>query len=399
MPPGGWTPGKLGCLCCFTPHRGARCSSAWAPASPPVRRPKIASSMSTPWSCYPRSFQPRTTFAGAGPNFLRQRGTVWTADARRYVRASAKQYDVIVSDNFHPARSGSGALYTVEHFRAVQQRLTPSGLFCQWLPLHQLDLNTLRSIVRSFIIVYPEAAALIANNGLDTPVIGLVARADRARFEPGVIRERIAALGATAPLRELGLDDEFAVLGSFVASAPALRRFSAGAEANTDDRPIVAYRAPRITYAPESSPRQRLCALLDALSVNPDSLVAASTPESWRRRLTAYFRARKAFLDAGRDLKPSSSPGELASQVREPLLSVLRLSPDFRPAYDPLFAIAIGLARSDAGQARELLRGAVTAAANAERGSAGDVGNESRIGFGFSMRAPVVLRFSETRLR
>ncbi|MFX8605057.1 hypothetical protein ABTM12_19530, partial [Acinetobacter baumannii] len=45
---------------------------------------------------------------------------VMAADARRYVRASTQAYDVIVSDNFQPARSGSGALYTVEHFQAVK---------------------------------------------------------------------------------------------------------------------------------------------------------------------------------------------------------------------------------------------------------------------------------------
>ncbi len=40
---------------------------------------------------------------------------VVAADARRYIRTSDQQYDVIVSDNFHPARCGSGSLYTVEH--------------------------------------------------------------------------------------------------------------------------------------------------------------------------------------------------------------------------------------------------------------------------------------------
>ncbi len=39
----------------------------------------------------------------------------------------------------------------------------------------------------------------------------------------------------------------------------------------------------------------------------------------------------------------------------EPLLSVLRVSPDFRPAYDPLLAMAQALARSDVSAARTLL--------------------------------------------
>ena len=93
------------------------------------------------------------------------------ADARRFVRASREQYDVIVADNFHPARSGSGSLYTVEHFRAVQARLATDGLFCQWLPLHQLDLDTLRSSVRSFVDVYPRGYAILATNSLETPVV------------------------------------------------------------------------------------------------------------------------------------------------------------------------------------------------------------------------------------
>ena len=189
------------------------------------------------------------------------------ADARRYVRASDRRYDVIVSDNFHPARSGSGALYTVEHFEAVRRRLDAGGVFCQWLPLHQLDLETLRSIVRSFLAVYPHGWAMLASNSLETPVLGLVARGDASRFD----RRRRSAIGwrgwrCRSALAGLGLEDELAVLGSFVAGPEALRRFAGDAAANTDDHPVVAYRAPRITYAPDSRPRDRLIALLRELS-------------------------------------------------------------------------------------------------------------------------------------
>jgi spermidine synthase len=45
----------------------------------------------------------------------------------------------------------------------------------------------------------------------------------------------------------------------------------------------------------------------------------------------------------------------MLSQVREPLLAVLRTSPDFRPAYDPLLRMATALGRIDAATARALL--------------------------------------------
>ena len=41
---------------------------------------------------------------------------------------------------------------------------------------------------------------------------------------------------------------------------------------------------------------------------------------------------------------PRRGVQDMLAQVREPLLSVLRISPDFRPAYDPLLAMATALA-------------------------------------------------------
>ena len=54
-------------------------------------------------------------------------------------------------------------------------------------------------------------------------------------------------------------------------------------------------------------------------------------------------------------MRPSANVQDMLSQVREPLLSVLRISPDFRPAYDPLVRMAAVLGRTDALAAGALL--------------------------------------------
>ena len=277
------------------------------------------------------------------------------ADARRYVRASERRYHVIVSDNFHPARSGSGSLYTVEHFAAVRLRLEPGGVFCQWLPLHQMDRDTLRSIVRSFLEVYPQASAMIASNSLETPVLGLVGRRDASRFDAAAVRDRLTHLALPERVAGLGLEDEFAVLGSFVAGPERLGRFARNAAANTDDHPVVAYRAPRITYAPDSSPRDRLITLLRELSIEPGELLVPTPDSAFSRQLAAYWLARDRFIESGRNVRPAARVEDMLAQVREPLLSILRISPDFRPAYDPLFSMATALTRSQVSEARILL--------------------------------------------
>ncbi|MFT7773047.1 fused MFS/spermidine synthase [Roseateles sp.] len=283
-------------------------------------------------------FRPALAELGDGPA-----PRLLAADARRYVRTAGARYDVVVSDNFHPARSGSGALYTVEHFRAVRERLAPRGLFCQWLPLHQLDLDTLRSITAAFLQAFPDGAAVLASNSLDTPTVGLVGRAGGTTFQPGPPAELAA---------RFGLGDELAVLGSLIADPPSLQRLAAGAPPNTDDRPWVAYRAPRITYAPDSAPRDRLLALLDELNVDSAPLLA--TP-GLAPRLDAYARARRDYLDLGRRTQPSTDPAVMLARVGAPLLAVLRQSPDFRPAAEPLRRIAQALAPHDPAAARQLL--------------------------------------------
>ncbi|MBV8036172.1 spermidine synthase [Roseateles sp.] len=265
------------------------------------------------------------------------------ADARRFVRTATQRYDVVVSDNFHPARSGSGALYTVEHFHAVRERLAPRGLFCQWLPLHQLDLDTLRSITAAFLQAFPDGAAILASNSLDTPTVGLVGRAGGTRFGP----RPPPALAAS-----FGLDDELAVLGSLIADPRSLQRFAAGAPPNTDDRPWVAYSAPRVTYAPDSAPRDRLLDLLGLLNVDTTALLAEP---GLAPRLNAYARARHGYLDLGRRTQPSADPAVMLARVGAPLLAVLRQSPDFQPAAEPLRRIAQALAPRDPAAARQLL--------------------------------------------
>lgn len=294
----------------------------------------------------------RLAFADGGKN---PRLHLLEADARRYVLTTRQHYDVIVSDNFHPARSGSGALYTVEHFRAVGKILNNGGLFCQWLPLHQLDLETLRSIVQAFIAAYPEGRAILASNSLETPILGLVGQNNKGHFDVDRIRSRLADTVLPKSTASFGIEDEFALLGSFVAGPKALARFAGNAATNTDDLPVVAYRAPRITYAPDTVPRDRLISLLHELSIEPSEMIVDTADVDLKRRLSAYWVARGRYIEAGRNVRPSSNVQDMLTQIREPLLSVLRISPDFRPAYDPLVRIASVLGRSDGLAARRLL--------------------------------------------
>lgn len=263
------------------------------------------------------------------------------ADARRFVQSTTTLHDVIVADLFHPARSGAGSLYTVEHFSAVRSKLQPGGLFCQWLALHQMDVPTLRSIVAAFVQVYPNAVAVVASNSLDTPVIGLIARPDASAWRVDEVRTRLAAVPPSVQraLQLAHLEDEFSVLGSVVAGPQALAAFAAGAAMNSDNHPVVAHRAPWTAYAPESRPRDRLSAVMQSLTPQLGDAVA-DTKNADSARLLAYWSARMAYLSFGMQVSPNPDPEVMLTQLREPLLAIVAISADFRPAVQPLLALS-----------------------------------------------------------
>lgn len=286
-----------------------------------------------------------------------QRVHAVAADARRYVLAAPQRYDVVIADLFHPARSGAGALYTREHFSAVRDRLAPGGLFCQWLALHQMDVETLRSIIAAYMAVFPEGKAVLASNSLDTPVLGLVARPGWSRFELDTLRAR---LNPPQPeLRQLltsaGLDDEFSLLGSALAGSRALQRFVQGAAVNSDDRPFVTHRAPWATYAPASTPRERLHELISSWGVEPGEWLQSSDPV-FEQRLQRYWDVRRRYLELGLATAPDPDPGVMLDRLQPQLLSLLRDSPEFRPAADALRALAAAARSRDPRRANELLR-------------------------------------------
>jgi spermidine synthase len=156
-------------------------------------------------------------------------------------------------------------------------------------------------------------------------------------------------------VQTFGIPDDLALMGNFFAGPASLAAFAGTAPLNTDDRPIVAYRAPSITYLPSSTPRERLLELLSALEISPQDILADEQNSTWSNRLAAYWTARNRFIEAGRNVRPTRDVREMLAQVKQPLLDVLHASPDFRPAYDPLVRMAAALAGTDGDEARALL--------------------------------------------
>lgn len=284
---------------------------------------------------------------------------VFTADARRFVLARQQQYDVIVADLFHPSRDGAGFLYTTEHFSAVRRRLTEDGIFCQWLPLYQMDLDLLRLIVRTFLEVFPEGTAFAAHHSLTQPIVGLIGGRRSIHVDADTFNQRISADPALAKqLRSVGLPSIYTLLGCYLGDGPQLRKFAGPGPVNTDDHPRVLFQAPEFVYAPaaaSSAAADRLMVFVTAFSPRTQGILARSATDREKARLSAYWRARNAYLRTGARATPTKDLKVMVSQLAEPLLGIVRTSPDFEAAYRPLLNMVGRLHLQDPKMAERLL--------------------------------------------
>ena len=276
---------------------------------------------------------------------------VLVADARRFVRSGGEPYDVIVADLFHPARDGAGALYTMEHFRAIRGRLTPGGLFCQWLPLYQLDEATLRVVCRTFIEAFPDARAWLLRPNLDTPVLGLVGTLKPRRYPADWFARRVGEPGLRESLRAAGLGDTLSLLGRTVMGPVALERYAGNARINVDRHPLWSLTTPSTSSSLGPFPYSRIMKMIalegsEAASLLMDEAETAAVLP----RLQSFIAARDAYLIGLR--------AEWEGREREALerfIASAELSPDFTTGYARCLTLAASRADSDPAGARALL--------------------------------------------
>ena len=269
-------------------------------------------------------------------------------DARRFIKQTKAQYDVIVADVFHPARDGAGLLYTKEHFEQIKSKLSHSGLFCQWIPLHQFDQAGLGSLKATFQLVFPNTTVWLLNATLSVPVIALV-----GSTEPIEIRnDRMIELETNEllmkELRDSQLHTVNRIVSCYLRNVEISQHDERSFPINTDDFQFVSYHAPH---------RQRRDGQYDLLTeflprqVSTPHQEEPSKPASnWQSQWTPYLNARDLYLRG--QLKEVE--GDLTIAI-EHYLEGIKLSQKFTLGYARCISIAMGFNATEPEKSIQLL--------------------------------------------
>lgn len=166
--------------------------------------------------------------------FSDPRVQILAEDGRNYLYGTDQSFDVIIGDLFLPWKAGTSNLYSLEHFQTIRNSLAKNGLFMQWLPPGQITFNEFAIISRTMLNAFPQVTLWRGDFSPNRSIIGLMGHQRRSSISHTAATLDISRPeynGATIPL-----------LAHYVGNLD-VASFS-DYPVNTDDRPIIEYRAP-----------------------------------------------------------------------------------------------------------------------------------------------------------
>jgi spermidine synthase len=187
------------------------------------------------------------------------RAQVIIGDGRNQLLASGDRYSMINADLFLPYRRGTGNLYSREHFQVVRERLTPGGIFVQWLPLYQMSEWEFGVIAKTMLAVFPQVSLWRGNFQPGAEIAALVGHVDAAPIPACSLAaegaKRQAVEGAThRDMHQLMLPiNEQTVLLFYGGNLTRAADFFEAYPLNTDDKPVIEFGTPRSLHQPAAA--------------------------------------------------------------------------------------------------------------------------------------------------
>jgi spermidine synthase len=99
------------------------------------------------------------------------RTAVVVGDGRTHLLLADETYDVIISEPSNPWMAGIASLFTQEFFEIARDRLAPGGILCQWAHTYDISDADLRSIVATFLSVFPHGTLWVVGEA-DVLLVG-----------------------------------------------------------------------------------------------------------------------------------------------------------------------------------------------------------------------------------
>ena len=216
-------------------------------------------------------------------------------DGRQELLRRSERYDVITLEPPPPSAAGVVNLYSRDFYELAASRLQPDGLMAQWWPLPAQNDEDSRSLVRSFLDVFPHASAWTT----ELHEVLLVGSRSPIELDGPRVERRLAQPEVQAALAEVGVESAAALLATWLTDRAGLERYAGDARPVTDDRPRIEHAA-WVRRGELERVLPRLLELASDVPLPPDDPLRAPV-EAERQELLAFYRFSLQLMAGDRD--------------------------------------------------------------------------------------------------
>ena len=212
------------------------------------------------------------------------RVTIRVGDGRHELLRRTDRYDLITLEPPPPSAAGVANLYSRDFYELCRDRLLPGGLMAQWWPLGTQNDEDSRSLVRSFLDVFPHATVWTT----ELHEMLLIGGASPIALDGPRIAARVSRPDTARVLREVGIESAAALLGTWVTDRAGLEVYAGNAPPVTDDRPLIEHAA-WVRRGEFDRVLSRVLGFATAAPLGQDDPLRADV-ELERRELLAFYR-------------------------------------------------------------------------------------------------------------
>lgn len=165
---------------------------------------------------------------------------VMIGDAREVLLTTRERYDLVFSEPSNPYRAGISSLFTSDFYAAAERRLSPGGIFLQWLQAYEVDGQTVRTAYATLASVFPEVVTWATEDG----DLLLMASREPLVLDVPRLRARITEEPFRSSLEKVWrVGDLEGLLAHHLASGALAREIARqeGSTLNTDDRNLLEF--------------------------------------------------------------------------------------------------------------------------------------------------------------
>ena len=171
-------------------------------------------------------------------------------DAKSFLRATDRKYDVIISEPSNPWMAGVAAVFSLEYYGNCRAHLTPGGIMAQWVQKYESDDGALQIVLKTFGLAFPFFSVWEISSG-DLMLLG---SSEPLSVDFRAQQQRMSQPAVKADLARIDLF-RLPVLLARETISPENARFIAGPSvaAHSDFYPVLEYAAQRAFFVRNST--------------------------------------------------------------------------------------------------------------------------------------------------